>query len=91
MINFLKGEFRFDSDPYEAWFVWSGRRETVTFSGLLDLKILRNQLVHEEPRDVEITERDSVDSDTYYRGRLMLSAVAHSISDSIVNRRYKVN
>jgi hypothetical protein len=88
LLNFLKSEFQFENDPYDAWLVWKGTRQAVTFGGLVDLKNLRNQLVHEGSTPVGLDREAVVDSDAYYRGRLMLRAVAHSVSRSIVEGRY---
>jgi hypothetical protein len=102
LINFLKSEFHFENDPYEAWYVLDGERYTTHYQDIIELKEVRNVLVHDGgiPPDSffetypTLSRRDSVaviDERYYERAVLILSSVAYSIAKTIDKGAYKAD
>ena len=91
LINFLKSAFKFEVDPYRAWYVVKGQRREATYNSLMAIKARRNALAHEFataiPDDSGITP---VTSDEYREAELTLRSVAYSIASSIYYKRYDV-
>src|SRR4030043_412274 len=46
LIKFLKQEFHFQNDPYEAWYVLGGQFMVASYSSLMQVKEARNALLH---------------------------------------------
>jgi hypothetical protein len=95
IINFLKDEFRFSNDPYQAWYRFNGEMRTASYQALMSVKRKRNALVHESNLDLdesqsrdenqvhEITEGD------YDEARLILRSIAFSIAESAATGEYR--
>lgn len=99
LINFLKSAFNFERDPYEAWYVLEGERRETHYLDLMELKDVRNALLHdggtasesffEEYPEVRRRKNDIVvDADYYLRSSLILDSIAYGIAESIDRERY---
>jgi hypothetical protein len=86
LINFLKGQLHFKKDPYTAWYQWKGERRHASFDALLELKNLRNALVHEgqPPTDSSL----ELTTARVHEARLLLTALCHRISRQIAKAAY---
>jgi hypothetical protein len=47
LINLLKSRFRFEEDPYSAWYVFDGKKQATTHTELMMVKDTRNALLHD--------------------------------------------
>ena len=101
LINFIKSEFNFEVDPYEAWYIWDGQKTTTSFGELMEFKDVRNALTHDGGTPFEaffvrypnVQRRDSaiaIDEDYYRREALVLNSIAHSVAKSIDEGKYRV-
>jgi len=99
LINFLKSGFGFKRDPYEAWYVFNGERHTTHYTDLVELKEVRNALVHDGGRPPKlffeeypaVPRRDNaivIDNEYYLKGGLILSAIAFVIARCIDRGMY---
>lgn len=99
LINFLKSEFRFKRDPYEAWYVLNGQRYTTHYNDLIELKEVRNALIHDggtPPESFFVThpavpKRGNaivIDEEYCLKAKLILSSIAFSIAESIDEGMY---
>ena len=100
LIKFLKREFRFDRDPYEAWYVLGGKRAKAHYGDLTEIREVRNALLHDAGKPGQsffdqhpsVTQREKsivIDSVFYLKARLILDSIAFSIADSIDSGAYK--
>lgn len=95
IINFLKDEFRFDSNPYKASYRFEGERRTASYSALMDLKHRRNALVHESDLDALETANKSgadikeISENDYSEARLILRSIAFSIASSVARGEFR--
>jgi hypothetical protein len=99
VINFLKSEFRFKSDPYKAWYYLKGKMYKAHFNDLMELKEVRNALVHDggTPPETFFQKYPSVPrhddavliNDEYYlKAKLIVASIAYSIAKSIDAGKY---
>lgn len=102
LINFLKSEFGFEKDPYQAWFVWEGERKTTHYEDLMELKNVRNALIHDGgspsqhffhkyPKVPRRNKSILINEDYYIKSKLILSSIAFVIADCISKKKYKVS
>ena len=102
LINFLKSSFVFDNDPYKAWYVLNGQRHETDYNTLLEIKEVRNALVHEGvyaceeffERFPDVPRRDNqivIDSTYSIKTTLVFESVAYNIANSVVQRKYRAN
>jgi hypothetical protein len=100
LINLLKCEFQFYDDPYKAWYVLDGQQHESDYNTLLEIKEVRNSLVHDggSVPDTFITRFPNVPTkdhhividDTYNtKAMLVFAAIAYKISDSVVQGKYR--
>jgi hypothetical protein len=101
MINYLKNEFEFESSPYDAWYHFRGRRFNVQYQDLIEIKEVRNCLMHDGGRLItDLSDRYphvpvkdgfvAINTDYYTRTRLILSSVAFKVSRTIETGKYRV-
>ncbi|WP_214107239.1 hypothetical protein [Acrocarpospora catenulata] len=93
MLNFLKGAFRFKSDPYKAWYVYKGERRQASYNTLIEIKERRNTLVHEASDSRSATsskEEQELGDEEYMKYILTLRSVAYSVSFSVHHQKYEV-
>ena len=101
LILYLKSQFRFETDPYKAWYVFKGQRYQTSFQELRQLKEARNGLVHDAGRvsghfireypDVPTRDGLIVVSDSFLlRSTLLLDSLAFNIANVIENKKYKI-
>ena len=99
LINFLKSEFRFESDPYKAWYVFYGQGYETDYNTLIEIKKVRNALIHDGGAVSDdfmlscpnISYRDGsiiIDEDYYLKAKLVLRSIAYGIANSIVLKKY---
>ncbi|MEA2033146.1 MAG: hypothetical protein U9N41_06140 [Euryarchaeota archaeon] len=99
LINFLKTEFRFKRDPYKAWYVLNGQRYITHYNDLIELKEVRNALIHDggtPPESFFVThpavpKRGNaivIDEEYCLKAKLILSPIAFSIAKSIDEGMY---
>ena len=99
LINLLKSSFAFHDDPYEAWYVLRGQRHETDYNTLLEIKEVRNALVHDGgyaceeffDRFPNVPHRDNqiVIDDAYNtKTALVFGSVAYKIANSVVQREY---
>jgi hypothetical protein len=99
LINFLKAAFKFKRDPYEAWYVLENNRKQTSYNRLLELKEVRNYLLHDGGiapddffncyPDVQQSENKILITEDYYHEmRLVLSAISYSLTCSIEDGEY---
>lgn len=102
LINFLKSEFRFEKDPYKAWYVFKGKKLTATYIDLMKLKNTRNALMHDGGKPTskfftdypEIKNREGtiiIDEEYYSQSSLILRSIAFSIANDIDRGRYNAS
>ncbi|ARU61898.1 hypothetical protein CBW65_13295 [Tumebacillus avium] len=102
LINFLKSEFKFNKDPYVAWYQFKGERHNTHFNFLIELKEVRNALMHDggTPDEKFFTDFPDVprrgmqiliNEDYYSRARLGLNAIAYQIAFSIERQDYNAD
>ena len=90
LINFLKSAFKFEHDPYKAWYVIKGRRREVGYERLVEVKDRRNALVHESERtDYRGVGAAPVTDDEYSEMELILRSVAYSIAADTCHENYQ--
>jgi hypothetical protein len=101
MINFLKNEFRFADDPYCAPYLFRGVRTKTHFNDLMELKEVRNSLIHDGgipleslfhtwPSIPQKNGRVLVSKEYDERALLILRSVAGKIAGSIARGKYTV-
>ena len=94
LINFLKSEFHFKRDPYEAWYVLKGQRHTAHYNDLMEFKEVRNALMHDGGTPPEsfferypaVPKRGNailIDEEYYLKAKLILSSIAFSIATCV--------
>jgi hypothetical protein len=99
LLNLLKSQFRFKSDPYEAWYVFQGERKRTSYNDLVELKDARNALVHDAGRvppdflktHSAVPVRNGavvVEDEFYLRASLALRSVAYSVTQTITAGEY---
>jgi hypothetical protein len=102
LINFLKSEFKFESDPYNAWYVFKGDSKKTSFRRISEIKDVRNALMHNAGKDVDELieeyphlqrEENSliINEDYYYETALIMKSVAFSIARDIIAGKYRAN
>lgn len=102
LINFLKSKFKFKQDPYEGWYVFRGVRYTTHYNDLLEIKEVRNALIHDSgsPEAIFFTNYPNVpnregniviDEDYYLKCDLILRTIAFNIAKSVSNNEYAVD
>jgi len=100
LINFLKSEFKFEEDPYKAWYVIEGDMRTASFAKVTEIKDVRNSLIHDAGKNVEdllamypnLIEKEGglIVSNAYYTECVyVLRGIAFSIAKSITTGKYK--
>ena len=100
LINYLKSQFRFEADPYKAWYIFKGQRHQTSFMELKQLKEARNALVHDAGRvsdrlireypDVPTRDGIVVVNDSFLlRSTLLLDSLAFNIASAIEDKKYK--
>ncbi|MBB5353963.1 hypothetical protein HNR46_004234 [Haloferula luteola] len=100
LINLLKSAFDFKVDPYSSWYVIRGEKHQTDYNTLLEVKEIRNCLVHDGGRvtsdfvdafpNVPLCEGEIVIDDTYHlKTSLVLRAIAFRIAETIVRGNYK--
>jgi hypothetical protein len=100
LINFLKAEFKFEEDPYSAWYVIEGDLRSARFEKVAEIKDVRNSLIHDAGREVAellelyphlvTREGDLIVSKSYYAEAVyVLRSIAFSIAKSIRSGKYK--
>lgn len=100
LINFLKTEFKFDDDPYQAWYIANGEQKTASHTKITEIKDVRNSLIHDAGKDADelikvyphLLEREGsliVNSEYYHECVLALRSIAHTLADSITRQKYK--
>jgi hypothetical protein len=100
LINYLKSQFRFQTDPYDAWYIYKGHEYKTSFQELMQLKQTRNALMHDAGRvsdrfkreypDVPTRDGVIVVSDSFLlRGILLLTSLAFNIANAIEEKEYR--
>lgn len=100
LINFLKTEFKFEEDPYSAWYVIEGDVRSARFEKVAEIKDVRNSLIHDAGKEVGellelyphlvTREGDLIVSKSYYTECVyVLRSIAFSIATSINTCKYK--
>ena len=100
IINYLKSVFKFDVDPYKAWYIYYGDGYYTSYHDLLEIKNVRNALAHDDGKvDDKFIEKYSnvpiqnnriyTTYDYYLREKLILNSIAYLISDTIENKKFK--
>jgi len=100
LINYLKSEFKFKNDPYDAWYFLMGERKVAHYLDLLEVKEVRNLLAHEgglvdeefTSKYKDIPTRDgliAINENYYTKARLMLTSLAFSLGRSIETGDYR--
>jgi hypothetical protein len=100
LINFLKSEFKFEKDPYKAWYVIDGESRIATHSKITEIKDVRNSLIHDAGKEADqllstyphLLKRDGalvINSDYYHECALALRSIAYSLANSITHMKYK--
>jgi len=101
LISLLKGSFRFDTDPYKAWYVIRGERHETDYNTLLEVKEVRNALVHDGGQvdgdfmqrfpNVPYRDKEVIVDDTYHlKTHLVLRSIAYRIADTVVRGKYTI-
>jgi hypothetical protein len=94
LINFLKDEFHFEDDPYQAWYVLNGEHKTTHYNDLIELKDVRNALIHDAGRPASsffekypsIQRRSNsiiITIDYYHKAVMILSSIAFLIDSRL--------
>ena len=99
LINYLKSQFRFQMDPYDAWYIYEGHEYKTSYQELMQLKQARNALIHDAGRISDRFKREYPDVPTRYglivvtdsfllRGILLLSSLAFKIAETIEEKEF---
>ncbi|WP_288132445.1 hypothetical protein [Microbulbifer sp.] len=102
LINFLKSEFKFENDPYNAWYVLKGDKKKSSFNRITEIKDVRNALMHNAGKDVDtlieeyphLQREDNnliINDDYYHETALIMKSVAFSIAKDVVSEKYRTN
>lgn len=102
LINFLKKEFRFKNDPYKAWYVMKGQRHTTHYNDLIEVKEVRNVLIHnggvphqsffKMHPSVPVRDNSLVINAGYFcKAQLILRSIAFSVAESVDKELYVVD
>lgn len=102
LINYLKSAFQFKRDPYTAWYVIKGEKKTTRYLDLMEIKDVRNVLVHDSGirseefsrkyPDVPNKDNQIIITDDYYQKiELIMNSIAFSIADSIESKKYTID
>ncbi|NOS68333.1 MAG: hypothetical protein HOP33_00165 [Verrucomicrobia bacterium] len=102
LINLLKSDFGFKEDPYQAWFVMRGQRNECDYNTLMEIKEVRNALIHNDgnvaseffDRFPNVPKRDKqliVDEAYDTKASLVFRSVAFRITDLINRKLYETN
>lgn len=94
LINFLKDKFKFKKDPYEGWYVFNGVRYNTHYNDLMEIKEVRNALIHDAgfPNKSFFSDYPNVpnregyiviDQEYYLKCKLILNTIAFNITKSI--------
>ena len=100
LINLLKSSFRFETDPYKAWYVIRGERHETDYKTLLEVKEVRNALVHDGGEvdndfmqrfpNVPCCDKAVIIGDTYHlKAHLVCRSIAYRIADAVVRGKYR--
>jgi hypothetical protein len=94
IIEFVRDEFHFAKNPFEAEYRFKGERRTASYAALMDVKHKRNALVHESNLDaIEAANKGrrsaEVSEDDYTEGRLILRSIAFSIAECVATNKYR--
>lgn len=100
LINLLKTSFRFETDPYKAWYVVRGERHETDYNTLLEVKEVRNALVHDGGQvdndfmqrfpNVPCRDQTVIIDETYHlKAHLVLRSIAYRIADAVVCGKYR--
>lgn len=90
LLNFLRDEFRFARDPYVNGYVLRGEPGETSYRDLVDLKTLRNALMHEGSAPISSNQPPPViDEETVLRTRTVLRAIAYGVSRQILDDEYQ--
>ena len=101
LLNLLKSQFKFKTDPYDAWYVLRGVRKRTSYSELMEFKDTRNVLAHDAGRasidfqkaypSVPLRNGVVVVEDEFYlRVSLALRSVSYLVADSISSGKYLI-
>ncbi len=101
LINLLKNSFKFETDPYQAWYVIRGKRHTTDYNTLLEVKDVRNALLHNDGQvngdfmqqfpNVPYRNGELIIDDTYYlKANLVLRSIAYRIADAVTSEKYRI-
>ena len=101
LINLLKSSFRFETDPYQAWYVIRGERHTTDYNTLLEVKEVRNALVHDGGQvngdfmqqfpNVPYRNGEVIIDDAYHlKAHLVLRSIAYRIADTVTREKFRI-
>lgn len=99
LINFLKSSFGFMEDPYKVWYVRNGQRYETDYNTLVEIKDVRNALVHDGGkvsdefmgRFPNVPYREGViviDDDYHLKSTFVLKSIAYKITRIILKGKY---
>jgi hypothetical protein len=98
-MKFVKENFFFDEDPYEAWYVIDGDRRSTHYNQVTEYRELRNALVH-EGGDISDNVTDEfpnvptrngsivMNQDYYKEAKLALKSIAFHLAKMIDQGKY---
>ncbi len=95
LINFMKDYFIKDKDPYVTWYVYKGTRLETSYKLLMDIKEIRNSLIHDKGdttpefwSKIQLLEKPEdgilvISDDIYEQCGLILKAIAFNINQLV--------
>lgn len=86
-IRYLKDNFSFSADPYEAPYTHNREERRTSYAQLRHLRDLRNTIIHEGD---QTAGADSIELVEYDEAVLVLKTVALHIADLIISDEYKL-
>ncbi len=102
ILNFIKAHFHLDNDPYTVWYVVEGKQHYTSYQFLVQLKEVRNALVHDAGKVMDtfvkvypsIPIRDGmivIDDKFRLHAHLGLRSIAFRIASTISSGNYDAN
>lgn len=100
LINLLKDSFKFARDPYKTWYILNGKRFDVGYTTLLEIKEIRNVLMHKDGlvdsdlilRFPNLPHRENMiflDDEYNTKSLLIMKSIAFNIARLIQDENYE--
>lgn len=101
LINYIKSNFRFESDPYASWYIFKGNKVEFGYDDLMEVKDTRNTLIHDGgfpdkiffaqyPEVPNVDFKVVLNENYLLRCIFILRSIAYNINRAIQTKKYRV-